>query len=310
MELWTDPEGFRRACDAARARGQRVGLVPTMGALHAGHASLITEACRLSDFVVVSVFVNPTQFGPSEDFARYPRTLERDLAACAQAGAAGVFAPAVDAMYPPGDETRVRPGPTAEPLCGAHRPGHFEGVATVVTKLFALSGPCAAVFGRKDYQQFQVIRRLARDLLLPVEIVGAKTVREPDGLAMSSRNAYLSPDDRRRAAEIPRALAGAWEAFGRGERRAGALGGPVRARLEAVADRIDYVDVADPDTLRVLGPEERAGERALLALAIRIGSTRLIDNLVLGEEDAPRGAARAPGAAGGAAGEDHGRQEA
>ncbi len=306
MELWSDPEGFRRACDAARAGGLRVGLVPTMGALHAGHASLITEARRLADFVVVSVFVNPTQFGPSEDFARYPRALEKDLAACAEAGAAGVFAPGVDAMYPPGDETRVRPGPTAEPLCGPHRPGHFEGVATVVTKLFALAGPSTAVFGRKDYQQLQVIRRLARDLFLPVEIVGARTVREPDGLAMSSRNAYLSPEDRRRAAEIPRALAAAWEAFAAGERRAGALSGLARGRMEAAADRIDYVDVADPDTLRVLGPEERAGERALLALAIRIGATRLIDNVVLGEEDAPRGAARIRGARG----EDHERQKA
>jgi pantoate--beta-alanine ligase len=240
---------------------------------------------------VVTVFVNPTQFGPGEDFARYPRALDRDAAACAEAGAAGVFAPEVAAMYPPGEETRVQVGPTAASLCGAHRPGHFEGVATVVTKLLVLAGPCVAVFGRKDYQQLQVIRRVVRDLLLPAEIVGARTVREADGLAMSSRNAYLSPEDRRRAAEIPRALSEAWRAFAGGERRAGALAGAARARLAPVADRIDYVDVADPEALRVLGPDEPAGERALLALAVRIGAARLIDNVVLGEDGAPAGGA-------------------
>ena len=196
----------------------RRGVVMTMGALHEGHADLIRAARDLDDHVTVTIFVNPTQFGPGEDFARYPRALDRDLAACEEAGATGVFAPEVAAMYPPGEETRVRPGATAAPLCGAHRPGHFEGVATIVTKLFALAGPCVAVFGRKDYQQLMVIRRLARDLLLPVEVVGARTVREPDGLAMSSRNAYLSPDDRRRAAAIPRALTDAAKAAELGRR--------------------------------------------------------------------------------------------
>ena len=154
MQLLREPEAFRRACEEARARGLRVGLVPTMGALHAGHVALVTEARRHASFVVVSVFVNPTQFGPSEDFGRYPRTLEADVERCERAGASAVFAPAAEAMYPPGDETRVRVGATAAPLCGAYRPGHFEGVATVVAKLFALAGPCAAVFGRKDYQQY------------------------------------------------------------------------------------------------------------------------------------------------------------
>jgi pantoate--beta-alanine ligase len=275
-----------------------------MGALHAGHVSLVAEARRRAGgFVAVTVFVNPTQFGPGEDLARYPRTLDRDMAACAEAGAAGVFAPEAGAMYPPGDETRVRVGATAAPLCGAHRPGHFEGVATIVTKLFALAGPCVAVFGRKDYQQIQVIRRLASDLFLPVEVVGAPTVREPDGLAMSSRNAYLSPDARGAAAAIPRALADACRAFAAGERRAGALAGIARARVEAMAGAlddparpataeprpvsIDYVEVADPETLRVLGPGEEAGARALLALAVRVAGTRLIDNVVLGEEGPP-----------------------
>ncbi|MCC6554059.1 MAG: pantoate--beta-alanine ligase [Polyangiaceae bacterium] len=263
-----------------------------MGALHAGHVSLVEEARRRADFVAVSVFVNPTQFGPSEDLARYPRTLDRDVEACASAGAAGVFAPEAGAMYPPGDEARVRVGATAAPLCGAHRPGHFEGVATVVAKLFALAGPCVAVFGRKDYQQLQVIRRMARDLFFPVEVVGAATVREADGLAMSSRNAYLSPEARRAAAAIPRGLGRAGRAFAAGERRAGALVELARDSVAPIADSIDYIDVADPDTLRVLGPDEAAGERALLALAIRLGGARLIDNVVLGEDAAPDEARR------------------
>ncbi len=287
MQLLREPESFRRACDEARARGLRVGLVPTMGALHAGHAALIAEARRHASFVVVSIFVNPTQFGPGEDLARYPRTLDADSATCERAGAAAVFAPAADAMYPPGDETRVRVGATAAPLCGAHRPVHFEGVATVVTKLFALTGPCVAVFGRKDYQQLRVITRLTTDLFLPVEIVGLRTVREPDGLALSSRNAYLSPEQRAAALAIPRGLEAAAAAFARGERDAAALGALARESVARVATSIDYVDVADPESLRVFPPGERTGERALLALAIRLGPARLIDNVVLGEDPAP-----------------------
>lgn len=287
MELWREPEAFRRACDAARARGERVGLVPTMGALHAGHLALVEEARRRAGFVVVTIFVNPTQFGPNEDFARYPRDLERDAALCEQAGASAVFAPAVDAMYPPGDETRVHVGRTAAPLCGAHRPGHFEGVATVVTKLLALTGPSVAVFGRKDYQQLAVIRRLVRDLFLPVEVVGLRTVREPDGLALSSRNAYLKPEARAAARAIPEALTAACEAFAEGERDVETLAGTVRAGVELVATSIDYVEVADPDSLAPLGAGDRVGERALVALAVRLGGARLIDNVVLGEDPPP-----------------------
>jgi pantoate--beta-alanine ligase len=290
MQIWRDPEELRRACDEARRQGLRVGLVPTMGALHAGHAALVEEAARRADFVAVTVFVNPTQFGPSEDLAKYPRTLDSDIEKSRKAGANGVFAPSPDAMYPPGDETRVRVPATSEPLCGAHRPGHFEGVATVVTKLFALTGPCVAVFGRKDYQQLQVIKRLVRDLFLPVEIVGAPTIREPDGLAMSSRNAYLAQAEREQAAAIPRGLSAAVRAFQAGERSAGALRGIVRSHVEPIARSIDYVDVADPDSLRVLPDGERTGERALVALAIRTPSARLIDNVVLGEDPAPIGA--------------------
>jgi pantoate--beta-alanine ligase len=287
MLLLREPEAFRRACDEARARGQRVGLVPTMGALHAGHVALVEEARRRADFVVVSVFVNPTQFGPNEDYARYPRTLDADAEKCERAGAAAVFAPPADAMYPRGDETRVRVGATAAPLCGAHRPGHFEGVCTVVAKLFALTGPSVAVFGRKDYQQFRVIARMTTDLFLPVELVGLRTVREPDGLAMSSRNAYLSAEQRAAALAIPRGLSRAWDAFQRGERDAAALTGLVRAEVEKVATSIDYVDAADPESVQVYAPGERTGERALLALAIRLGGARLIDNVVLGEDPPP-----------------------
>ncbi|NUQ75074.1 MAG: pantoate--beta-alanine ligase [Polyangiaceae bacterium] len=289
-DIWRDPEELRRACDEARRKGLRVGLVPTMGALHAGHTALIHEAAKRADFVAVTVFVNPTQFGPNEDLAKYPRTLESDIEKSINAGAKGVFAPSAEAMYPPGDETRVRVPVTSDPLCGAHRPGHFEGVATIVTKLFALAGPCVAVFGRKDYQQLQVIKRLARDLFLPVDVVGMRTVREPDGLAISSRNAYLSQVERQQAVAIPRGLSAAVRAFQKGERDAGALRSMVRSHVEPIAKSIDYVDVADPDSLRVLGDGEKAGDRALVAVAVRTPSARLIDNVVLGEDPAPLGA--------------------
>lgn len=291
MELWRDPDAFRRACDEARARGRTVALVPTMGALHDGHMALVGEAKRRASFVAVSVFVNPTQFGPNDDFHRYPRKLDDDRAACERAGADGVFAPEVAEMYPPGDETRVRVGRVAEPLEGAHRPGHFEGVATVVAKLFHLAGPCVAVFGKKDYQQLQVIRRMTRDLLFPIEIVGVPTVREPDGLARSSRNAYLDPAQRRAALSIARGLRAAARAFASGERDADRLAELARTPIAPEASSIDYVAVADPDTLEPAPAGARAGDRALLAVAARFGATRLIDNVVLGEDPAPGGEA-------------------
>lgn len=287
MQVLSDPLVFRNECEKARARGQRVGLVPTMGALHEGHATLVRAAREASDVVAVTVFVNPTQFGPGEDFSRYPRTLDADVERCAGAGAGLVFAPAADAMYPPGEETRVVPGATAEPLCGRFRPGHFPGVATVVTKLFALAGPCVAAFGKKDYQQLAVLRRLVADLFLPVTILPVATVREPDGLAMSSRNRYLAAADRANARAIPLGLTAAHRAFSAGERRAGALVDLVRAAVEPVAASIDYVDVADADTLRVFAPGDAIGDRAVIALAARFGGARLIDNVVLGEDPAP-----------------------
>jgi pantoate--beta-alanine ligase len=291
-----EPADFRNACDAARARGARVGFVPTMGALHEGHLALAREAKRRAGWVAVSIFVNPTQFGPGEDFERYPRDLEGDVEKLRGVGVDAVFCPRAAAMYPPGDATRVRVEPLARALCGPVRPGHFEGVATVVTKLFALAGPCVAVFGRKDYQQLQIIRRLAADLWLPVEVVGLPTVREPDGLAMSSRNAYLSPPDRARALAIARGLADCHRLFAAGERAAGALRRAALAPVEAAADSVDYVTVADADSLEPLEGDAQAPARALVAVAARFGKTRLIDNLVLGEEGPPAAVAAAGGA--------------
>lgn len=258
-----------------------------MGALHAGHLHLVEVARRHAERVAVSIFVNPTQFGPHEDFERYPRNLERDVDLLASAGADLVFAPTPAEMYPSGERTRVSVSVLSEHLCGPFRPGHFQGVATVVTKLFAAAGPCTAVFGRKDYQQLKIIERLARDLLLPVQVVGEPTVRDVDGLALSSRNAYLSSAERSRALAIPRALAGAAAQFAAGERRARALLEPVRALLEQAELRLDYADIAEPDQLFPLNLEERVGERALVAIAAFCGTTRLIDNLVLGEDEPP-----------------------
>lgn len=281
------PEEARAACEAARAAGQRVALVPTMGALHEGHLALVRAARGHADFVMVSIFVNPTQFGPKEDFGRYPRDLEGDVAKLE--GASAVFAPEANAMYPAGDETRVNVGALAAHLCGPHRPGHFEGVATVVTKLFAIAGPCTAVFGKKDYQQLAVLRRIATDLFLPVKVVGHPIVREPDGLAMSSRNAYLSAEERGHALALSRGLSLAARAFERGERSAGVLRRLAAGEVEPVATSIDYVTIADAGALVPLADDAAvsAAGRAVIAIACRIGATRLIDNLVLGEDPAP-----------------------
>ncbi|RYZ05325.1 MAG: pantoate--beta-alanine ligase [Myxococcales bacterium] len=278
---------FRAACDAVRGRGERLGFVPTMGALHAGHLRLVEVARRYAERVAVSIFVNPTQFGPNEDFSKYPRTLERDVALLGSVGADLVLSPSAEEMYPKGETTRVHVGELSEHFCGPFRPGHFDGVATVVTKLLAMAGPCTAVFGRKDFQQLKIIERLARDLMLPVVVVGEPTVRDADGLALSSRNAYLSADERRRALAIPRALAGAAARFAGGERRAGTLIEPVRADLAGAGLRADYADIADPERLFPFALDAHVGERAVIAVAAFCGTTRLIDNLVLGEDPAP-----------------------
>lgn len=290
LEVIESGEAFRAALDRARARNLRVALVPTMGALHRGHLALVEEARRRvgeTGIVAVSIFVNPTQFGKNEDYSRYPRTLESDVAKCRAAGVNIVFAPSVEEMYPAGSDTRVNVGPLALPLCGEHRPGHFEGVATVVAKLFNLTGPSIAVFGKKDYQQLRVITRMARDLFFPVEIVPHPTVREEDGVALSSRNTYLSPAERERARAIPRALAAAAKAFEQGERDPSRLRALAHDVVAPVADSIDYVSVVDADSLASFEPGTNVAHRALIAIALRIGTTRLIDNLVLGEDPAP-----------------------
>jgi pantoate--beta-alanine ligase len=295
MRTVSEPRELQELCERERVSGRRVGLVPTMGALHRGHATLIEDASRRADVVVVTVFVNPTQFGPNEDFAKYPRTLEADVELAERAGASVVFAPDSSAMYPAGDQTRVRVTEITRDLCGVSRPTHFEGVATVVTKLFALVGRCVACFGRKDFQQLQVIRRLVRDLFLPVDVVGVPTVREGDGLALSSRNRYLSPEARVRARAVPRALDAAVAAFAAGERRTATLLALVDAELRAGADSIDYATLAEVESVRPI-EQDRTPDQALLAIAVRLGGARLIDNVVLGEERSPLAGAAQEGA--------------
>jgi len=278
------PDALAVACEAARRGGRRVGVVPTMGALHEGHRSLMRAARRRgADWVVVTVFVNPLQFGPGEDLDRYPRTLPDDLAACGEEDVDLVFAPATDAIYPADFQTRVDVrGPLVDRWEGAHRPGHFSGVTTVVAKLFQLVGPSIALFGRKDYQQWRVIERMARDLAMPVDVVGEPTVREPDGLALSSRNRYLSPGDRQRALAIARGLGAADEAFRNGERDAGRLRALAFDPVDAAFDRVDYVAVAHPEDLSPLEGAVPAGLQPVVLVAAHLAGTRLIDNRVLG----------------------------
>ncbi len=261
-----------------RAARSPVGLVPTMGALHAGHLSLVAVARRENTSVAATVFVNPTQFGPNEDLARYPRDLARDRRLLEEAGCDLLFAPSAEEMYPPGAETTVDDGSVALPLEGERRPGHFRGVATVVTKLLCLFRPQLALFGEKDYQQLQIIRALARDLDLGVEIAGMPIVREADGLALSSRNAYLSREERERALALSRALFAARETAAAGTREAAALQAGIEQALARAVDRIDYVEIVHPDTLKRV---ERADPGSVALVAAYVGKTRLIDNVKL-----------------------------
>ena len=267
------------AMRGARRGFEGLGFVPTMGFLHQGHLSLVARAKAECGAAAVSIFVNPTQFGPNEDLARYPRDLPRDLALLREAGADVVFTPQPAEIYPPGFATAIDVGPVADTLEGASRPGHFSGVATVVAKLFNIVQPTRAYFGQKDAQQTVVIRRMARDLDMPLEVVVAPTVREADGLAMSSRNTYLSPEQRGTATVLFRALSEAERRFAAGERDGEALRRAMLAVLaQEPAAQVDYVSVADPDTLKELQRIERG---ALASMAVRIGATRLIDNLLL-----------------------------
>ncbi len=272
----------RAAVSAARESGRRVGLVPTMGALHTGHSRLIERCHGQTGLTIVSIFVNPTQFGPNEDFSRYPRALEDDLKVCEASGASVVFAPSVQTMYPSGLQSAIVEVPQLSNILeGASRPGHFRGVATVVLKLFEIVRPDLACFGQKDYQQQLVIRRMVADLHLGVEIDTCPTIREEDGLAMSSRNRYLNADERKAAGVLFRALENARTACSSGEQHAGRVRQILRETIESEPlARLDYAEVASAETLE---PLERLDQGAVALLAVRIGTTRLIDNMPLGE---------------------------
>ena len=263
---------------------ETVGFVPTMGALHAGHLALVSALPAAVTRKVVSIFVNPTQFGPNEDFSRYPRNLEADVAQLEPVGVDVVFAPTTDQFYPPGDATRVSVGGLGDYFCGPLRPGHFAGVATVVTKLFAVVQPQFAAFGQKDFQQLAIIRRLTADLLLSPAIVAVPTQRDPDGVAMSSRNRYLSAVDRERARAIPRALAAAAAAYAAGERRAAALHELALMALDGHVDTIEYVQIAPVSSFVPYQDNDKLAAASVLAIACRIGATRLIDNIELATE--------------------------
>lgn len=266
----------------ARERRGEIALVPTMGYLHEGHASLMTEARHRAKTVVVSIFVNPTQFGVNEDLDSYPRDLERDKKVAAAAGVDVIFAPKAADMYPEGYQSYLNVEELTTHLCGASRPGHFRGVTTVVAKLFNIVMPTLAVFGKKDFQQLAVIRRMVKDFNFDVEIVGMPIVREADGLALSSRNARLTKEQREEALCLSRAIAAARDTFGKGERSVAALKEKALAVIGAEKGaEVDYLEFRDQDTLL---PLQEANETTLLALAVRVGSVRLIDNCVLGEE--------------------------
>lgn len=277
---FSDLAPLRQSVGAWRRAGERVVLVPTMGALHVGHLALVAEARRIGRRVVASIFVNPTQFGPNEDFSRYPRDVEADLALLGQAGADAAWTPAVETMYPPGFATRIDVAGLTDGLCGPFRPGHFSGVATVVTKLLNQVGPDVALFGEKDFQQLRVIQQAVADLDLAVEIRGVPTVREADGLALSSRNRYLMPEERAVAPRLHAVLAGIAAAA----RGGSPVAGPVadgRAALEAAGFEVQYLAVCDTRTLAQVERVERVEAPARVLAAAFLGRTRLIDNVAV-----------------------------
>jgi pantoate--beta-alanine ligase len=287
MKICSTTDEMRAASRAARHPGKRLGFVPTMGALHPGHLSLVRAARARSDVVAVSIFVNPLQFGPAEDLAKYPRTFERDVEFLESEVVDILFAPTPEEMYPAGAVTYVTVEGLSEKLCGKSRPGHFRGVTTVVAKLFNIVEPDLAFFGQKDAAQTTIIRRMVRDLNLPVEIVVCPIVREPDGLAMSSRNAYLSPRERKSAMVLHRSLTQLRDRFDQGERNAANLieaGRQVLAQEPAV--RVDYLEIVDPATL---DPVQELRSTTLVAIAALVGNTRLIDNILMGAHDGAPG---------------------
>lgn len=279
MELIQSVREMQERSEALRMAGKSIAFVPTMGFLHEGHLELMRAGKRHCDVLIVSIFVNPTQFGPSEDLDKYPRDTEGDLAKAGSVGADIVFFPPVGEIYPEGFQTQIKVERIARHLCGLSRPGHFDGVALVVAKLFHITKPHVAVFGQKDYQQLAVISRMATDLNMDIHIVGHATVREPDGLAMSSRNSYLSPEERRSALCLSKSLELAEEMFRGGETDAGVIRNAVASLIgRHPLTRIDYIGICDPVTLDDV---DRLGDETLLALAVYVGKTRLIDNRLI-----------------------------
>lgn len=279
MNIHTTVDGLRSELRPARAKGRRIGLVPTMGALHEGHLSLMRAARAASDFVVATIFVNPTQFGPNEDLAKYPRTFERDCDQLKKENVDFAFAPGVDEMYPQGSVTWVTVEGLSDKLDGKSRPGHFRGVTTVVAKLFHIVEPDIAFFGQKDAAQLAIIRQMVRDLKFPIEVVGCPILREPDGLAMSSRNVYLDPAQRKSALVLSRALRCMEQLFKQGERNSQVLAGAGKNEFSAEPTvRLDYLELVDPQSLDSVSEVK---EGTLMAVAAYVGTTRLIDNLLL-----------------------------
>ncbi|MEA1013152.1 pantoate--beta-alanine ligase [Sphingosinicella sp. LY1275] len=278
MQIIREINALQKEVNGLRAGGGRIAFVPTMGALHAGHMALVREAKRRAEHVVVSIFVNPTQFGPNEDLSAYPRREAEDAAMLEAEGCAILWAPDVATMYPPGHATRIRVGGLTEGLDGAARPGHFDGVATVVYTLFSQVRPDVALFGEKDYQQLAVVQRMARDLLLPLDVVGVPTQRDADGLALSSRNIYLSDEERVQARTLPRVLVETAQAIREGRAVAEALDDARQNLAGAGFGPIDYVALCDAETLKPLTALDRP---ARLLAAAKLGKTRLIDNLAL-----------------------------
>jgi pantoate--beta-alanine ligase len=282
MKIISSILDMQQAVQTLKREGRRIAFVPTMGFLHEGHASLLREGRKRGDVLVLSIFVNPIQFGPNEDLERYPRNLEGDCTIARECGVDIIFTPTAPEMYPSGFQTSIRVRELALPLCGASRPGHFDGVATVVTKLFNIVQPDVALFGNKDFQQLAIIRRMTTDLSQPVQIIGMPIVRESDGLAMSSRNAYLSPSERQSALCLSRSIRLARERYFTGEREAAHLLSAVRELVMAEPlATIDYLELRDSATLE---PVETVTDSTLMALAVKIGTTRLIDNTLMGDE--------------------------
>ncbi len=280
MQVAATPEQIRSMGSRARMQGKSIGLTPTMGFLHEGHLSLVRRARDENDVCAVSIFVNPIQFGPNEDLEGYPRDMERDIALLKQEGVDFLYTPTVEAMYGPGFSVTVSENRLSLGMCGASRPGHFDGVCTVVMKLFNAVRPDRAYFGQKDFQQLQVIRKMTQDLDMQVEVIGCPIVREPDGLAMSSRNTYLSQDERQRALALSRSLFEASDLFGRGERRARViLDGAFDFLTSTQGVEPEYVELRDAETLETVA--ENIAKRSVLAVAARVGPARLIDNILL-----------------------------